>query len=434
MRVVHLVPGTGNFHCGACLRDDALLAGLRSEFGHEVIAVPLYLPMVLEESEVEYGPLFLGGVNLFLQEKLGVFRATPAWFDRLLDSRGLLRFASGFAGMTRAEDLGALTLSTQHAEDGSGAKEWCRLMNWLVAIGKPDVVSLSNGLLMGIAKRVWEELKVPVVASFQGEDSFLDGLPAPWRERCWERFASDAAAVSRVVAVSESHGEAMRKRLGAVGEKIRVISNGIAVEGGVRELPETPVIGFFARMCPVKGLHVVVDAFLKLAERNCLERLKLRLGGAMTPEDKPYLRSLRKKIEKSGCADRVEWRPNLDREAKRDFYRSLSVLSVPATHDEAFGIYLIEAMAQGVPVVQPNRGAFSEIVGKTGGGVIVEGEDCEALAAALEALLMDEERLQRLSLEARRGVEEQYSLQAMVGGFESVLREAVAGAEEGLLD
>ncbi len=429
MRVVHLVPGTGNFYCGACLRDDNLLGGLASSYGHEVVAVPLYLPMVIEESKVDYGPLFLGGLNMYLQEKSGLFRGTPRWIDRMLDAPALLRAASGFAGMTRAEDLGALTLSSLEADEGRQKKEWRRLMKWLREKGKPDVVSLSNGLLMGIAKIVREEMEIPVVASFQGEDSFLDGLPSPWKERCWEVFAEKASAVSRFVAVSESHGAAMKRRIGGESERVRVVSNGIAAgEDGVREAPEVPVIGFFARMCPAKGLHVLVDAFLTLAASSGFERLRLRVGGAMTRGDRSYVRDLQGIIERGGCRDRVEWLANPGRDAKREFLRSLSVLSVPATYDEAFGISLIEAMAQGVPVVQPDRGAFSEIVGRTRGGVIAGRSGSEGLAAALEAILRDGTQLRQLSLQAREGVARHYSLEAMVAGYEAVLREAV---EEG---
>ena len=62
------------------------------------------------------------------------------------------------------------------------------------------------------------------------------------------------------------------------------------------------------------------------------------------------------------------------------------MLSVPATYDEPKGVFLLEAMASGVPVVQPRRGAFTEVVEKTGGGLLVAPDDPVALAEGLHAL------------------------------------------------
>ncbi|MFV1995792.1 MAG: transposase [Verrucomicrobiales bacterium] len=157
MKILHLVPGTGNFHCGACLRDHALVKALQKDFGHEVTMVPLYLPLVLDEAgagdeALASMPIFLGGVNLFLQEKAGIFRHAPRWMERLLDSKALLRGAAHFAGMTSARDLGEMTLSSFRAAEGRQVKEWRKLLDWIEGEGRPDVISLSNGLLIGIAK------------------------------------------------------------------------------------------------------------------------------------------------------------------------------------------------------------------------------------------------------------------------------------------
>ena len=70
---------------------------------------------------------------------------------------------------------------------------------------------------------------------------------------------------------------------------------------------------------------------------------------------------------------------------KIDFLRNLDVLCVPATYDEPKGIFLLEAMANGVPVVQPRRGAFPEILEKTGGGILVEPDDPASLTVEVEA-------------------------------------------------
>ena len=95
---------------------------------------------------------------------------------------------------------------------------------------------------------------------------------------------------------------------------------------------------------------------------------------------------------------------------RRDFLRSISVLSTPAPHGEAFGIQLIDAMAQGVPVVQPNVGAYPEIIQATGGGVLYDQEDPHGLADALRSLLCDPEKARALGQNGRNAVRGQFNV------------------------
>src|SRR4029077_15730115 len=91
----------------------------------------------------------------------------------------------------------------------------------------------------------------------------------------------------------------------------------------------------------------------------------------------------------AGLAGELTYRGAVDREGKLAFLRSVDVLSVPATYDEPKGFFLLEAMASGVPVVQPRRGAFTEIIEKTGGGLLVAPDDPQALGDALFELWQD---------------------------------------------
>src|SRR5437764_13974135 len=110
MRIVLLTAGTGSFHCGTCMRDNALITEIRRQ-GHDAILVPLYLPMVLDEkSAAEGSPLFYGGINVYLQQKTGIFRGTPRVLDKVLDSPAILKMAAKKAGMTSARELGEITL------------------------------------------------------------------------------------------------------------------------------------------------------------------------------------------------------------------------------------------------------------------------------------------------------------------------------------
>ena len=100
--------------------------------------------------------------------------------------------------------------------------------------------------------------------------------------------------------------------------------------------------------------------------------------------------------------------PDFSPAALRDFFKSISVLSVPVLNGEAFGPYQLEALASGVPLVQPELGAFPEIIKATGGGVIYKPNTAKALAAKLTEVLSDTTNLEKMSLAGRKAVEEQF--------------------------
>lgn len=400
MRAMLLVPGTGHFYCGSCLRDDALAQGLR-QLGHEVDVVPLYLPLVLER-EVDAAQVHMGGINVYLQQKTRLARLLPGFVADWLDRPGLLRWASRRGGMTDATDLGPITVSILRGEAGHQAHEIEKLARWVADRPRPDVVILSNALLVGAARRLRELTDAPVVVTLQGEAPFLDALPEPHRRIAWAVLRDCIAAADALVAVSQSYGATMQERLGVADHRLHVVSNGIDCDGLIAPPPRLldrgpKTIGFLARMCRDKGLDRLVDAFLVIAQRDMAPPTRLRIAGVQLADDRALVAELEQRVAAHGLTDRVEFLPNVDRDGKLAFLRSLHVLSVPAFAGEAFGLYLLEAMAAGVPVVQPRHAAFPEIIAATGGGVLCEPDDTEALAAALERVLTDDERAQRLA-------------------------------------
>jgi glycosyltransferase involved in cell wall biosynthesis len=166
-------------------------------------------------------------------------------------------------------------------------------------------------------------------------------------------------------------------------------------------------------MCKDKGLDTLVEAYILLRQRGQVKDLKLKIGGGCGPGDEPFVAGLRERLSQAGVVANVEFHPNLDRKAKVEFLKSLTVFSVPALYGEAFGLYLIEAMAAGVPVVQPRSGAFPELVEATGGGVICEAGDVTALADAIEELLLNPQRASALGDSGRRAIQERFSAEAM---------------------
>ena len=422
MRLVHLTAGTGSFFCGTCLRDHALVKALR-RLGHDALMVPMYLPLVLDDSGTHgESPLFFGGINVYLQQKFAFFRHTPQWLDNLLDSPALLRQAGRKAGMTNPSELGEMTLSMIEGEHGHQAKELDKLVAWLVE-QKPDVVCLSNSLLIGVARRLREELRVPIVCSLQGEDAFLDSLPEPYRERCWQLARERAADVDRFVAPSRYYNALMQERLRLAPEKITMIYNGIDLDGFTPAAapPEFPTVGFLARMCRDKGLDTLVEAFIRLAPR--VPHARLKIGGTQTDADRPFVNDLADRLDQAGIANAVKFLPNLTHAEKQQFLSGLTVVSVPTQRGEAFGLFVIESLASGVPVAQPNNGAFPELIELTGGGVLYAQGDASSLADALEKLLLDPAHAAELGRRGREIVNSHFTSDAMARSFEELLKQ-----------
>lgn len=426
MRILHLTPGTGNFHCGSCLRDHALIKALRSR-GHDAIMAPLYLPLVTdrEAPNPEIG-IRVGGISLYLQQKLSWFRYLPRFIHRWLDKPERLRFASKFMGMTSPRDLGEMALGALQGEGGRQWPEWKRLIEWIRTDARPDVISLSNSLLIGLCPAIERDLGIPVVVSLQGEDSFLDTLIEPYRSQSWAAMRMNAQHVSRFVAPSQFYARVMQEKLGVGEEKMSVVYNGLDANSfGVAEPdPNWPVIGYFARMIHGKGLTTLVDAYIELAKRGTVPRVKLKIGGAKTAADDKYVNDLKKKLQQAGLTQRVEWHPNLNFSDKVKFFRNLTVMSVPATYGEAFGLYIVEAMASGVPVVQPEHGAFPELIAASGGGVLCAPDDVGALADALETLLQDDHQREQITNRGLQGVRNEFSAARMAERFDEVLTSA----------
>jgi glycosyltransferase involved in cell wall biosynthesis len=423
MRILHLTPGTGSFHCGSCLRDHALIRALRSR-GHDALMAPLYLPLVTDREVTNPEiPVQAGGISLYLQQKMPLLRHMPRFVHDWLNRPALLRFAARYMSMTSARDLGRMALGALEGERGNQWAEWQRVLEWIKTEVKPDVISLSNGLLIGLCPVIERDLGIPVVASLQGEDSFLDTLVEPYREQCWAEMRANARHVTHFVAASHFYADNMSARLGLPAGKISVVYNGLELTpfSTAKPDPNWPTIGYFARMIHGKGLTTLVDAFIELCQRGSVPRLKLKIGGAKTSGDEKYLAGLQAKLKAAGCDRRVEWHPNVTFGDKVKFFRDLTVFSVPATYGEAFGLYILEAIASGVPVVQPRHGAFPELIEISQGGVLCEPDDVKALADALESTLLDDQLRESLITDGMARVRSEFSTTKMAEAFEAVL-------------
>jgi glycosyltransferase involved in cell wall biosynthesis len=411
-------------YCGSCLRDNALARELLAR-GHDVLLLPVYTPTLTDEPNVSNDRVFFGGVGVYLEQYLPLFRKTPRWLDRLWDSGLILRLATRRSISTSPKMLGEMTVSMLKGEEGFQRKEIQKLVDWVKHEPAPDIISLPYSLLVGLAKPLREALDRPVCCTLQGEDLFLEGLLEPYRGDALNLIRAQVKHVDVFMAVSHYYAQFMSTYLDIPGDKLRVVPLGINLQGyEARKLePSRPfTVGYFARIAPEKGLHVLGEAFKLLRERI---DARLEVAGYLAPEHKDYLNKITDQMKQWGFADEFHYRGVLDREQKISFLRRLDLLSVPATYNEPKGLFLLEAMACGVPVVQPRRGAFTEIIETTGGGLLVEPDDPNGLADGMLKLCEHPALAEQLGSNGFRGVREHYSAARMADrslkAFESVL-------------
>jgi len=428
VKILYLTGGAGQMYCGSCLRDNALAAELLRR-GHDVLLTPIYTPTRTDERNVSDRHVFFGGISVYLEQHAPLFRYTPRILDRLWDSTWALRLATKRQISVNPRSLGELTVSMLRGERGFQRKEIGKLLDWLRREPKFDVVNLPYALLIGLAEPLRRALKVPICCTLQGEDLFLDGLGEPYRSESLNLIREAAVHVDAFLAVSQYYADYMPKYLRIPPSRVRVAPLGINLEGYTPRRParsgEPFTVGFFARVAPEKALHVLCDAYRRMRASSAAADARLVAAGYLAPEHRAYLDGISRQMELAGLAREFEYRGEVDRAGKIAFLQSLDVMSVPATYDEPKGMFLFEAMALGVPVVQPRRGAFPEIIEKTGGGLLVEPGDPDALARALQELQDDPARRIALGAAGAAGVRAHYTVGQMAETVERIYDEVI---------
>jgi len=417
-------------YCGSCLRDNALAAELIAR-GHDVTLLPLYTPLLTDEANVSRPDVLFGGISVYLQQHTKFFRKTPRFIDRFIDSPGLIRFFADRSVSTDPKMLGDLTISMLEGTNGVLRKEFDKLLDWVGSEPKPDLVSITNSMLIGLARPLGEALGRPVCCTLQGEDLFLDGLVEPYKSRALEMIRGHVQHVPRFIAVSEYYAAFMAGYLQIPPDKISVVPIGINTKDFDKRASRSDDIfriGYLARVAPEKGLQLLADAYAIFRRRVGDAPVRLEAAGYMAPAHQKYLDEVKQSLAKAGIAGDFSYRGVVDRGAKVEFLRQIDVLSVPATYDEPKGFFLLEAMACGVPVVQPRRGSFTDIVEKTGGGLLVKPDDPQSLADGLHTLWRDNAQRQQLGRRGFDGVRAHYTIQRSTDRFLAVCNDLVRGA------
>lgn len=408
MRVAYLAAGAGGMICGSCLRDNRLAATLINQ-GRDIILVPLYTPLRTDETNVSRGPVFYGGINVYLQQRFPFLRRLPGSVTRWLDAPRILNSVSRFAARTNPRMLGALTVSVLKGDNGRQRSALAELIEGLRSI-RPDLVNLPNLMFAGVAGALKDALRVPILCTLGGEDLFLDGLPEPFRSEALDLVRTQSRHVDGFIATTNYYANHAANRFDLPIDRVYSVPMGIATDLFPDD-PATPdelfTIGFLARICAEKGLENLCEAMVRIHQsgRNC----RIRVAGYLSPADRPYLRRLRKFLRYQGSGSAFEYLGEISLQQKIEFLRSIHILSVPTDYPEAKGLYVLEALAAGVPVIQPRHGSFPELIEATGGGVLYDPADPDGLVDAIVGLMDDQELRASLGKCGRRAVRESFT-------------------------
>ena len=415
MRITYITAGAGGMYCGSCIRDNALAQSLM-KLGHDVLLVPLYTPPRTDEPSVSQNRVFFGGISVYLEQYSAIFRSTPWMVDRLWEAPWLLSVASKRGVKTQAESLGEMAVSMLKGEHGYQKKEFDKLVHWLRLQPRPDVIDLSNSMLIALAPALKRAIGCSICCTLQGENVFLDQLQEPYHTRALKLIRQHVPSVDRFIAVSDYCAGHMSQYLGIPGAKIDVVPLGVNVDGcetTARVSSPRFTIGYLGRIAPEKGLHLLCDAYHRLCLRGEINDCCLELAGYLGPEHKAYFEGIMRQIRDWGFQSKVKYHGEFDRTQKIDFLRALDVFVAPSTYDDPKGLALVEAMACGVPVVAARRGTYTELVARTGGGVLTLPEDVDAIAVELLRLGSDASLREELGRRGAAGVREHYTATVM---------------------
>jgi glycosyltransferase involved in cell wall biosynthesis len=408
VKVAYLTSGAGGMYCGSCLRDNTLARHLM-QLGCDVELLPTYTPIRTDEQDVSSDRVLYGGINVYLQEKAALFRHLPRMFDAWLDWPRLLRWVTFGRINTNAAELGDLTVSMLRGELGHQKKEVHRLVDYLANESQPDIVNLSNILIAGFVSALKRRHNAPVVVTLQGDDLFLAELPERDQRAAIEAIAALAPHIDGYITFSNYYADFMSQWLRLPREKFHLAPLGIDAadfhaEPTPRPAERPPTIGFLARHCPAKGLHLLVDAYLKLRARRPDRVVRLHTAGWLGEGDRAYFDEQVARLRAAGYERDCHFAGVVDRRQKVEFLQSIDVFSVPTTYREPKGLFVLEALASGVPVVQPAHGAFPELLGATGGGRLVAPNDADELVQTLEELLDAPDQAAALGQQGRQAV------------------------------
>jgi len=432
LRIAYIAAGAAGMYCGNCLHDNTLARAV-IDMGHELLLIPTYTPLRTDEADQSLHKVYFGGINVYLQQKSALFRRLPGILDWLIDSPKLIDFFARRSMSVAPQDLGEMTLSMLHGEEGNQRKELDKLSDFLATEVKPHIVHLSNALLLGMARQLRSRLQVPVLCTVSGEDMFLDGLGDRYREQAHAALRERARDAAAFVSLNRYYADVMAQRLNVGTDRIHVVRHGLNLDGwGPRtwQPGQCFEIGYLARIAPEKGLHILAEALKILAADQAIPPVRVRAAGYLGKNYRGYLSEVLARVRQWGLTDRFEYVGEVDRAGKIAFLQSLGCLVMPTVYPESKGLPVVEAWACGTPVVVPRHGTFPELLADVDGGTMFEPENPESLAAELKRYIRQPELTVEYGNRAREAVHARYTARRMADDTIALYREVLEGVPQ----
>ena len=432
LKVVYLVPGSGGgFYCENCMRDIPLINSLKQQ-DVDVTMIPIYLPLFTdEENYVSYHGVFLGAINLYLKYKFPIMKKMPGWMTRFFNSLPMLKLAAKMSNSTEATSLENLTMDMLTGDMPYIEKEINELVDFLIEHIKPDIIHISNTLLIGlginIKKRLWKnKIKCKLVCTLQDEHTWLDVMKEPYRTTGWEILKNSVGEVDLFFPVSSYYKNFMDEILEIPAGKSKIVFNGIEHQKYSSVVPSSnpPVIGYLSRIHKGFGLEKLTDIYIDLKNEPGFENIQLRITGGSSSVDRKFIKQIKRKLKSYIKSGDVQFYKQFDIKHRLKFFTGMTLLSVPMEQPEAFGIYLLEAMASGVPVVQPDIGAFSEIVDFES-GCVYDSEIKKSLYNAIKKIIIKPDGVESRAIKARQHTISNFSLDIVASKLKEYYEELI---------
>ena len=413
MHIAIVTAGGAGMFCGSCMHDNTWAQALQQQ-GAEVTLIPTYTPIRVDEENFSQQQVFFGGINVYLDYCFPLWQKMPRSLVHWLDSPKIINLVTKLFVSNDAKNLGGLTCAMLQGAAGPQHHEVKELTQFLVNDLQPDVICFSNLLLSGIIPHLRKQYSGKIFATLQGDDVFLNDLPEQHRAQAVTLISQNAESCDGFLTHSLFYADAMSRYFRLPREKFQQLPLGINLDGHTGEVmprgSDTFRVGYFARICPEKGLHRLIDAFLPLHDEY--PQARLFAGGYLGERDQHYFRLQLKRVAHLGDHFQYIGSP-ISLEEKAAFISSCHVLSVPTEYEEPKGLYVWEALANGVPVIQPRHGAFSEMIAATSGGLLVEPNSATELTSQLKVLLEDDQHRQQLGRAGQTAIREQFNTQVM---------------------
>jgi len=392
--------------------------------GDEVSLLPMYTPIRVDEENVSTGPIFFGGINCYLNDRYSWFHHIPRFLTRWLDSPSLIQRATKRAVSNDAKQLGTMTLSMMQGEEGPHRQAAAELADFVKNL-RPDVVVFSNAMLCAPLRLLKRQLNVPTFCVLQGDDLYLEGLVEPYKSQVLQILKQRVRDFDGFLTHSSFYRRFMSSYFDQPVGKFHLLPLAIdCLQHSGQPKQETgqpPTIGYFARICPEKGLHQLVKAVIQLRQK--LPTVRLKAGGYLGEQHQDYFQTILREARPLGRDFEYVGSPSSKRD-KVTFLKSVDLFCVPTVFREPKGLYVLEAWANGIPTVLPRQGSFPELVASTGGGLLYDPANEQELCDCLWKLLTDSEQRLNLAEMAYAGVRQEHDISSLVFASQRFFAEA----------